>query len=232
MSEMVVEALRASPVFTDTPDALLGELADLCRLRGYARGDYVFREGDIGDGLFVVADGQVKLQVSSHDGDVAVLTTVTAPDSFGELAFLDGGPRSTAARALTDLLLVEIPRPALVGLVQEQPRVLDALLRILGGNLRRLTQQLADTAFLDVGGRLAKLLLTLANAQHGTPTSAATDLALTQTDIANMVGGTRQTVNRILTDLQTRGVITIDNHVLVIRRPDVLRRRAGWNQST
>jgi CRP-like cAMP-binding protein len=219
-------------VFAETPDPLLAELCELCRLKGYARGDYVFREGDTGDGLFVVAEGQVKLQVSSHDGEVAVLTTVTAPDSFGELAFLDGGPRSTAARALTDLLLVEIPRAALVGLMQEQPKVLDALLRILGGNLRRLTQQLADTAFLDVGGRLAKLLLTLANAQHGAPATAATDLALTQTDIANMVGGTRQTVNRILTDLQQRGVITIDNHVLVIRRPEVLRRRAGWTAST
>jgi len=182
--------------------------------------------------LFIVVDGQVKLQVSSRSGEVAVLTTVGKPDCFGELAFLDGGPRSTSARALTDLMLVEIPRASLLALVQQEPQVLDTLLRILGERLRRLTEQIADATFLDVGGRLAKLLLTLANAQHGAPATDATDLALTQTDLANMVGGTRQTVNRILADLEQRDVIHLDGHVLIIRRPDVLRRRAGMSSTS
>jgi CRP-like cAMP-binding protein len=227
MGSLVVDALQATPVLADTPPALVDQLERECRLRGFGRGDYIFREGDAGDSLFIVVDGQVKLQVSSHGGDVAVLTTVAKPDCFGELAFLDGGPRSTSARALTDLMLVEIPRTSLLALVQQEPKVLDTLLRILGGRLRRLTEQIADASFLDVGGRLAKLLLTLANAQHGAPSSQSTDLALTQTDLANMVGGTRQTVNRILSDLEQRDVIHLDGHILVIRRPDVLRRRAG-----
>jgi CRP-like cAMP-binding protein len=224
---LVHEALQAATVFAETPSALVSQLGEQCRLRGYGRGDYVFREGDTGDSLFIIVEGQVKLQVSSREGDVAVLTTVTRPDCFGELAFLDGGPRSTSARALTDLMLVEIPRASLLALVREEPKVFEALLHILGGRLRRLTEQIADATFLDVGGRLAKLLLTLANAQHGAPTDAATDLALTQTDLANMVGGTRQTVNRILSDLDQRGVIHLEGKVLIIRRPDVLRRRAG-----
>jgi CRP/FNR family transcriptional regulator, cyclic AMP receptor protein len=227
VADLVHEALRAATVFADTSPAMVSQLGEQCRLRGYGRGDYVFREGDIGDSLFIVVEGQVKLQVSSQDGDIAVITTATAPDCFGELAFLDGGPRSTSARALTDLMLVEIPRPSLLALVREEPKVLDTLLHILGGRLRRLTEQIADATFLDVGGRLAKLLLTLANAQSGAPTAASADLALTQTDLANMVGGTRQTVNRILSDLDQRGVIHLDGKVLIIRRPDVLRRRAG-----
>lgn len=227
MGSLVVDALHATPVFADTPASLVRQIGDECRLRGFGRGDYVFREGDAGDSLFIVVDGQVKLQVSSHSGEVAVLTTVGKPDCFGELAFLDGGPRSTSARALTDLMLVEIPRASLLALVQQEPQVLDTLLRILGSRLRRLTEQIADATFLDVGGRLAKLLLTIADAQHGTRPSDSTDLALTQTDLANMVGGTRQTVNRILSDLEQRDVIHLDGHVLVIRKPDVLRRRAG-----
>jgi len=232
MGGIVADALHATPVFADTPPALVRQIGEECRLRGFGRGDYVFREGDVGDSLFIVVDGQVKLQVSSRSGEVAVLTTVGKPDCFGELAFLDGGPRSTSARALTDLMLVEIPRASLLALVQQEPQVLDTLLRILGERLRRLTEQIADATFLDVGGRLAKLLLTLANAQHGAPATDATDLALTQTDLANMVGGTRQTVNRILADLEQRDVIHLDGHVLIIRRPDVLRRRAGMSSTS
>lgn len=230
MAGIVDDALTATEVFAGIETRLLRQLGDESMLRGYGRGDYVFREGDSGDSLFIVTDGQVKLQVSSRTGDIAVLTTLGKHECFGELAFLDGGPRSTSARALTDLMLVEIPRASLLALVRQEPQVLDTLLRILGARLRRLTEQIADVTFLDVGGRLAKLLLTLANAQHGAPTTAATDLALTQTDLANMVGGTRQTVNRILSDLEQRDVIHLDSHVLVIRRPDVLRRRAGMTE--
>jgi CRP-like cAMP-binding protein len=227
MGGIVDEALAATPVFADIEPTLISQLGAESMLRGYGRGDYVFREGDRGNSLFIVSDGQVKLQISSRTGDIAVLTTLGKHDCFGELAFLDGGPRSTSARALTDLMLIEIPRASLLALVREQPHVLDTLMQVLGARLRRLTEQVADVTFLDVGGRLAKLLLTLANAQHGTPTTAATDLALTQTDLANMVGGTRQTVNRILSDLEQRDVIHLEGHVLVIRRPDILRRRAG-----
>lgn len=230
MASIVNDALTATAVFADVSSALIAQLGEESTLRGYGRGDYVFREGDSGDSLFIVIDGQVKLQVSSRTGDVAVLTTLGKHECFGELAFLDGGPRSTSARALTDLMLTEISRASLLALVQQEPQVLDTLLRILGARLRRLTEQIADVTFLDVGGRLAKLLLTLANAQHGAPTTSSTDLALTQTDLANMVGGTRQTVNRILADLEQRDVIHLDGHVLVIRRPEVLRRRAGMTE--
>jgi CRP-like cAMP-binding protein len=103
--------------------------------------------------------------------------------------------------------------------------VLDALLRSLGGLVRRLTEQTGDLVFLDLSGRLAKLLLRLAEAR-GEPGPAVVDLGLSQSDLASMIGATRPAVNRVLQSMAARGMITMDGRIIVLRDVAALRRRA------
>lgn len=216
--------LAATDLFGHLDEGSLGWLSAEAIERIYHKNQYIFRVGDPGDWLFVMADGLVKLELSSLAGEEMVLTTVKPPQTFGELALLDGGPRSANAEAVQDSRLICIPRRDILALISRQPQLADSLFRSLGGMLRRLTDQAADQVFLDLPGRVAKLLLALAG--DSATGGAEIDVPLTQTDLAQMVGGSRQRVNRILASFEARGLLEVHGRRMVIKRPDQLRERA------
>lgn len=157
-----------------------------------------------------------------------LLVTLGPPEIFGELALLDGGLRSASAEALEDTSLLVVTRPTFLEVLRSSPSLTEALLRTLGGLVRRLTEQTADLVFLDLYGRVAKLLVTFAQAHGETQgDEIVLDLQLTQTDIASMVGGSRQSVNQILRAFERRGYLEMHGRRIVLKRPDQLRRRAG-----
>lgn len=231
--------LSRTRVFSGCEPATLAYLADRAEPQTFRKHEVIFAQGDRGEWLYVVVTGSVKLQLSSGTGEVAVLTTLGPLDTFGELALLDGGARSATAEALQDCELLGLARSALVDLLTEQPRVVDALLRSLGQSLRRLTEQMADAVFLDLPGRVAKLLLSLAHAAPASPAppegaapadgaaAAVVELPVTQSELASMVGGTRQSVNRILAGFESRGLVSMQGRTIVLKRPDLLQRRAA-----
>jgi CRP/FNR family cyclic AMP-dependent transcriptional regulator len=176
--------------------------------------------------LVVVAEGLVKVLLSSVHGDEVVLVTAGPAETLGELAVLDGAPRSAAVVAVEPTSVLLLTRPTVLGLMGAHPPVLEAVLGSLGGIVRRLTEQTGDLVFLDLGGRLAKLLLRLAE-DAAAPGGAVLDLGLSQSDLAAMVGATRPAVNRALQLLASRGLISVDGRVIVVRDADGLRRRAG-----
>ena len=170
----------------------------------------------------------VKVFVTSERGDEMVLTTLHPPEVFGELALIDGGPRSASAEALEPAAALVLTRPTLLELLAQHPPLTDSLLRSLGAVLRRLTEQTSDLVFLDLHGRVAKLLLNLASEQENEEGEIVDlDLHMTQSDLAGMVGGSRQSVNQILQYFQGRGYIELDGRRVKLLRPDLLRRRAG-----
>ena len=118
-----------------------------------------------GDCLYVVTSGRLKLQVRIRGLDTLMLTTLRAPDTFGELAVIDRGPRSATVVALEPSTLLAVARSTVLALLSDRPEVTDALLRGLGATVRRLTEQAADLALLDLTGRVAKLLVTLGDQQ-------------------------------------------------------------------
>jgi CRP/FNR family cyclic AMP-dependent transcriptional regulator len=141
---------------------------------------------------------------------------------------LDGSPRSAAAVAVEPTTVVTLSRETVLELLSQHPSVLDALLRSLGGLVRRLTEQAGDLVFLDLSGRVAKLLLHLADA-HGNGSgsgSAVVNLGLSQSDLAGMVGATRPAVNRVLQSMASRGLIAVDGQVIKLLDVAALRRRA------
>jgi CRP/FNR family cyclic AMP-dependent transcriptional regulator len=226
--EPVIDVLRSTALFAGLDDAALRGLGRVCTRRVYGRGQYLWYQGDDGDRMVIVSSGLMKVVLTSAQGDEVVLNTLGPYESAGELAILDGGPRSAAGVAGAPTALLMLSRAPVLDLMGRHPSVLDAVLRTLGGLVRRTTEQAGDLIFLDLGGRLAKLLLQLA--QNRTPDDGiiVLDLGLSQSDFAAMVGATRQAVNRALQLMVARGLISFDGRAIVLRDVPGLRRRAGY----
>lgn len=223
-----IDVLGGTTLFGGLPPELLESLAAACVQRVYPRDQYLWYQGDPGDRLVVVAAGLVKVVVHSEAGDQIVLAALGPPEVLGELALIDEGPRSASVIAAEETTVLMIQRPVLLRLMRQDTALLEAMLRSIGALLRRLTEQTADLVFLDLGGRMAKLLLRLAD-EHGHWVDGVTvlDLRLNQTDLAQMVGASRPAVNRILQSFVSRGFVSIDGHTIAIHDQTALKRRAG-----
>lgn len=220
--------LQHTALFGGMAPAALERIAEKASRRLYARGDVIFREDDPGDSLCVVVTGLVKVYRTSIDGDEMVLVTLGPSTVFGELPMVDGGLRSASAAAVEATTVLMLSRASLLEALRESPELVDRLLRSLGSMVRRLTDQTADLVFLDLHGRVAKLLLTLAEERgSGETDGRALDLGMTQTDLANMVGGSRQSVNQVLRSFERLGYLELDGRRIVIRDSAMLQRRAG-----
>jgi CRP-like cAMP-binding protein len=218
--------LANSALFVDLAPKALDFLAERANRIELERGQTIFRQGDEGDSLYVIAEGLVKVWVSSGEGGEMVLATLRSPDAFGELSAVDGRPRSASATALEPTTLVALDRTTLLDAVHRHPGVADGMMSALGGLARRITEQTSDLVFLDLAGRLAKTLATLAD-RDGTVDGNTIRLALplTQTELAEMVGGSRQSVNQTLKMFEHRGFLQVRGREVVISDLDALRRR-------
>ena len=219
-----VAALRRCGLFEAVSDEAVARLARGLRRRRFRRGEVIFHQGDPGDALHIVASGAVKIVLESVDGEEAILVTLGAGDPFGELALLDGAPRSASAVAVEATETLSLGRPALRALMDTDPALRDALFAGVAGALRRLTQQIEELHFLDLSGRLATRLGRLARAKDPEATSVTLDWPYTQTELAAMIGGARQTVNRLLSELVDADLVRLDGDTLVIPDVDALLR--------
>jgi CRP-like cAMP-binding protein len=230
-TEAAVGLLRRTRLFAGLAEPTLRTLADRALERSFPRHSRLFHQGDPGTGLYVVVSGLVKVVVTSEDGEEMVLVTLGPGEALGELSIVDGGPRSASAEALEPTVALLITREVLIDLATRDRGLTEALLQALGGLLRRLTEQASDLVFLDLPGRVAKLLAGLA-AERGSATADGIELdaTLTQTDLAGMVGASRQSVNQILQGFARRGYLQVRGRRIVIHRLDLVRRRAGLDQ--
>jgi CRP/FNR family transcriptional regulator, cyclic AMP receptor protein len=228
--EQIAALLAETDLFGVLDRTILEEVASRTLERSVEKGQTIFVQDEPGDRLFVIADGAVKLVVRSAQGEVVELARHRRPAVFGEVALLDGGTRSATAEAVERTTLVVVTRDELIHLLRSDPKVVDQVLKALGELIRRADQQATELVFLDLPGRLARRLLELAETpgddDHG-------DLGprtrrVTQTELANMVGGSRQSVNIALRSLERRGFIRLVGWSIELLDPVELRRRAGW----
>jgi CRP/FNR family transcriptional regulator, cyclic AMP receptor protein len=217
-----------SLLFAGLPAAEQERLATRMRRQAYRRGEVVMRQGDPGLSLHVVLEGRLKVLVAAQSGDELLLAVLGPGDVVGEVALLDGGPRSATVVALEPSRTASLSRDDFLDFVRQSAAVRDGVLVALARIIRRETDVLADFVGLAVSGRLAKRLLALAQA-HGQPVGGAIELALplTQEELAEMVGATRASVNQLLGSFEDRGAISRRGHRLVILRPELLQRLAG-----
>jgi CRP-like cAMP-binding protein len=220
------EALSNMPLFRGLDDGALESIARGLRARRFRRGEVIFHLGDPGDALFIVSSGAVKITLPSETGEEAILATLRPGDFFGELALLDGAPRSATAAALEPTETLVLPRQRFRDLIATEPVIRDALLASLAAELRRLTLHVEELHFLDIAGRLAARLVRLAGEQ-GTRRADGTirlDAPLTQSDLASMVGCTRQSVNKLLGMFADDGLVRLDRDAIVILDQEGLAR--------
>jgi CRP-like cAMP-binding protein len=225
-TSLVADDLRRCALFAHAGDDVLHALAEGMRSRRFRRGEVIFHQGDPGDSLQVVTSGSVKIVLSSRGGEEAIIATLHPGEFFGELALLDGAPRSTSATAIEPTETLSLTRAAFLELLRRDPHIVEALLVSLAEVVRRLTGHVEELHFVDLPGRLAKRIARLGREQS-TPGNGRVELAwpYTQSDLAAMVGGTRQSVNRLLSELVDEGLLTLDRDTLIIHDLAALERR-------
>ena len=226
--EQAAQLLTRTRLFAGLDSAALAAVAAEGHERSYKRGAPIFHEGEPGDAFYVIAEGTVKVFLTSDSGDELVFATLRSPETLGDVSLFDEGPRSASAEALEPARLLAFARSTVIELAKRDQPISESLLGIAGEMLRRLTLQTADLVFLDLEGRVAKLLVEAAETRgREDDGSLLLDLGLTQSELASMVGGSRQSVNQILHALSARGFLELDRQTVTIKDPLALRRRAG-----
>ncbi len=217
----------AAPLFASLdPDAASELLASMTE-RSFVRGETVFSENETGDRLYVIVDGKIKLGRSSGDGRENLIAVLGPGEMFGELSLFDPGPRTATATALAPTRVLELGHPTLVTWLESSPRVATHLLAAIARRLRRTNEAMADLVFSDVPGRVAKALLDLST-RFGEETDEGIRVAhdLTQEELAQLVGASRETVNKALADFAARGWVRREGRAIVLLAIDRLERRA------
>lgn len=212
-----VGSLRRCALFAHVDEDGLTSLVRLMRRRRFRRNEVIFHQGDAGDLLQIVASGAVKIVLPSPEGEEAIIATLRPGDFFGELALLDGAPHSATATAIEATETLNLPRTTFMELHAGDQRLQHALLTALAAELRRLTGQVEELHFLDLAGRLAMRLARVAREQGGVVEGRAElDWPYTQSDLASMIGGTRQSVNKLLSGMVHKGLLSIEHDTLII----------------
>ncbi|HEX3829769.1 MAG TPA: Crp/Fnr family transcriptional regulator [Sporichthyaceae bacterium] len=223
MVAVVREAALFSALDNDAAGNLLRSMTHLTP----ARGEVLFREGEIGDRLYVIFEGKIKLGRSSGDGRANLLSLLGPGDMFGELSLFDPGPRSATATAVTDSCLYGLGHSDLRPWLRQRPEVGLSLLRQLSRRQRRSTEVFSDLVFHDTPRRVAKVLLDL-SARFGVPSEGGVYVRhdLTQGELAQLVGASRETINKVLADFAGRGWLRSTARAVVLLDVERLRRRA------
>jgi len=217
--------LRRHSLFGQLPPDAIKYLGSYMNRQSFPRGSVIFANGDPGTGLMGVLAGAVKISVASADGRDIVLTIMHEGEIFGEIALLDGHPRTADATAMTDCELMVIERRDFIPFLRSQPDLAIQIIEILCSRLRRTTEQVQDLTFLNLATRLAKTLLRL-TADAERPGSAP-KVAITQREISQIVGKSRESTNKQLRSWAKHGLIRLERGAVVVLHRDRLAEMAA-----
>lgn len=217
--------LATVPLFSELDAESLAQLAEVAHTRTFEAGAIIFHRGDPGQVMYVIHRGKVKINLTSPEGHEVALAVLGPGECFGELALLDGHPRSADACALERVSAASIQRPDFIKAAMQHPRIAVQVMQVLSRRLRQTDEMVQDLLFLDVHGRVAKKLLELSET-HGvrTPEGIRIEMRLTQGELAAMVGASRESVNKVMGYLTEKRYISTDKHRTTVTRLAELRR--------
>jgi CRP/FNR family transcriptional regulator, cyclic AMP receptor protein len=223
----VQDRLRSAPLFTALDDdAAAAMRASMVEVR-LTKGDVLFTEGQTGDKLYLIESGKIKLGHTAADGRESLIAVLGAGEMLGELSLFDPGPRTATAVAVTKTKVLSMGHEALLPWLVGRPDMAVALLASLARRLRRTNEAMADLVFSDVPGRVAKALLELGSKfGEATPDGLLVSHDLTQEELAQLVGASRETVNKALADFSQRGWIRIEQRQVTLLDVPRLEQRA------
>ena len=215
--------LQKVPLFSQLAPADLQRVLDLAREKAYPKNSVILFEDDPGDALFVVASGQVKVVLIGEDGREVILSVLGEGQFFGEMSLIDDEPRSAHVIAMEDSNLVVLRREDFEAILLQTPVIAVALLKELTRRLRQADEKVGSLVLLDVHGRVARLMLEMADEEGGERITRR----LTHHTIAQMIGSSRETVSRTMRDLVDKGHIAVSRKDIVIRDRQALEQAAG-----
>jgi CRP/FNR family transcriptional regulator, cyclic AMP receptor protein len=229
MLELHLSLLRSIPLFGELSESELARVGELAQVRPYGARDAVVVQGEPARALFAIVRGKLKVVSCGPDGRDTVLGIMAEGEVFGEVALIDGGTRSATVSAIEPCELLLIERDQFLDLLQESPTISIKLLVVLAKRLRRLSQRSEDAAFLDVPSRLARSLLDLAS-RFGERRERSNDICITlklsQQELGDLVGATRESVNKHLSDWTRQGFLRMQGGRMIIADIDSVRRLA------
>ncbi|HUB13079.1 MAG TPA: Crp/Fnr family transcriptional regulator [Acetobacteraceae bacterium] len=217
-------ALRASPLFQAMQPDELDAILEFAIERRARRGQIVFQKGDIGSSLMAVLIGRVRISAVNAEGKEITLNVIDPGQVFGEIALLDGQPRSADATAIEDTTLLVIERRHFMPFLASNHNLTARMLAVLCERLRSTSIALEQIALFDLEARLARLILKLA-ADYGKPTADGMriELKLSQRDISNLVAASRESVNKQLAEWRDSGVLTFDSGYITLHESNALQ---------
>jgi CRP-like cAMP-binding protein len=212
-----LELLRTVPIFSELTDEDIASLARLSSRRRYPKDQVVFFENEEGDFFFMILEGRIKVTILGDDGREVILTVLGPGDFFGEMALLDNEPRSATAIAVEDSELLSLHRTDFQSVLTENRSITSALIKSLTARLRKANHQISTLALLDVYGRVARVIAEMARDEGRRLRDGRIAFRrATHQEIANRIGTTRETVTRMLKDLERQGLIHIEGKEIVV----------------
>lgn len=219
----IAEYLAFSPVFAPLSLRERLDLAARMHPKHFARNEVVFHRDDPASHVYLIASGTVKISIEEEGGQEVVIALMRGGDVFGDLALFDGGDRSATVTALTETIAFTLANQDFTDVLQHNPGAMRELLRLLARRIRRSTGHIEDLVFLDLPGRVAKCL-----ADQNELLGNQGVIALTQEDVASFVGATRVAVNRVLVELERRGVLRLGRGSITIVDPGLLKKEIRY----
>jgi len=213
------ELLRAHPMFGELLPGDLRRLSDFAAPESVRRGEIIFQKGDAGNSLYAIQKGSVKISVPGGSGREAMFNILGAKEIFGEVALLDGRPRTADAIAITDCELYAINRRDFLALLHREPKLAIRIIELLCERLRRASEHFEDFLFLNASGRLAKALLRL---PYREVSPSARRIMITQQEISLLIGLSRESTNKQLRMWQDQGWLRIVRGGIVLLAPDAI----------
>lgn len=210
--------LKAIPLFTGLDDHELARILQVATRHRFKKDTVVFFEEEAGESFFVIDKGRVKVSRLSNSGKEIILAILRGHDFFGEMSVLDNAPRSATVIAIEDTELVKIRRSEFHKVLHDHPEIAIKMLATFSERLRKANEKIGNLALLDVYGRVARVLLDMAQEQGTTRADGTVAFRRpTHQEIASTIGTSRETVSRTLSDLQKRGYIDIVGKEIRIR---------------
>lgn len=220
-----VDFLKKVPLFSELDEGELHQLASVVREQHYRKHTTIVHVDDPGSSLYILKSGLVKITIEDQHGDEMILRILYPTDFFGEMSLLDGMPRSATVTAQEPSEVLTLSREHFLSIIEHSPKILLKMTTVLSHRLRKTNELIHSLAFFDVYGKVARLLLNLA-AERGRVTEQGTviDMRLTQQELAELAGMTRETMARTLREFQQAGCIRVESGIISILELDMLRR--------
>lgn len=220
-----VDFLRKVPLLSELDEEQLGQLAGVTREHHYKKNVTIFHVDDPGNALFILKSGLVKITIEDQSGREIILRMLYPTDVFGEMSLIDDMPRSATVTTLEASDAMVIYRDPFLNLIEKHPKILLNMTIVLSRRLRRVNELIRSLAFHDVYGKVARVLLNLAM-EKGRATDEGTviDLRLTQQELAELAGMSRETMTRTLRDFQQAGCVRIESGIITILEIGMLQR--------